>query len=501
MATATARVGVTYFLSFDEKHVPHYTPDPNSKLPLSSENGGGRVDQGGCASGASCFRCGQPGHISRECPSSRSSQSSASRRCFVCQQEGHIARECPNSPGHASSSTTTERPLSADRTTSLPDQAGFIIEAVGCSLEGVTLSDKPEQSKYFGGVAKKGTQQTKRSRSIATPPIKRSASSGGDTEKLFRPKAQDPSTDTELLTLLETLPDRLKVPIMTFLLHDYKERLLRVCPDVGAAGGSAQTLARRLLVEVTVDEGAPPVLWFSDDSSEVAQTDVIGEDIAQCLEVLCAQDKQFTSDNRIGISKTLHRISAMRTRDGSICGLTYRIGRAVRGVASLIEDLAFATTRAGAKDGKAKSVLLLGPPGVGKTTLLRDMARYIASELSQRCLVIDTSNEIAGDGRVPHECIGRARRMQVSDRIHQHEVMIEAVQNHNPQVIVIDEIGTAQEVRSALTISQRGVSLVATAHGINLSSLLKNPTTHIGSERWPRVQRGYHTPPGCSHCG
>ena len=184
------------------------------------------------------------------------------------------------------------------------------------------------------------------------------------------------------------------------------------------------------------------------------------------LEYTIERVGDFTTDNRAGIERTLHRISALRNRSGRIIGLTCRVGRAISGTISVIRDLV----------ELGKSILLLGPPGVGKTTKLREMARVLADELDKRVIVIDTSNEIAGDGDVPHPAIGRARRMQVARPEQQHAVMIEAVENHTPEVIVIDEIGTEQESAAARTINERGVMLIGTAHGNALENLLKNPT-------------------------
>ena len=172
----------------------------------------------------------------------------------------------------------------------------------------------------------------------------------------------------------------------------------------------------------------------------------------------------FDADNRAGITRTLHRISAIRNRKGHVVGLTCRVGRAVFGTIDIINDLI----------DSDKSVLLLGRPGVGKTTMLREAARVLADK--KRVIIVDTSNEIAGDGDIPHPAIGRARRMQVSMPSLQHEVMIEAVENHNPEVIVIDEIGREMEALAARTIAERGVKLIATAHGNTLDNLLLNPT-------------------------
>ena len=174
----------------------------------------------------------------------------------------------------------------------------------------------------------------------------------------------------------------------------------------------------------------------------------------------------FGADNRAGIEGTLHRISAIRNRAGVIIGLTLRVGRAVSGTIGMLYDLV----------AEGRSLLLLGPPGSGKTTRLREMARVLADELGRRVVVVDTSNEIAGDGDVPHPAIGRARRMQVAHPGRQHGVMIEAVENHMPEVIVIDEIGTEAEALAARTIAERGVQLIATAHGGNLENLVRNPT-------------------------
>jgi stage III sporulation protein SpoIIIAA len=189
---------------------------------------------------------------------------------------------------------------------------------------------------------------------------------------------------------------------------------------------------------------------------------VTREDLAHATACVGA----FTSDNRAGIERTLHRISALRNRAGDVVGLTCRVGRAVFGTVEIIRDVV----------ESGKSTLLLGPPGVGKTTLLREAARVLADEAGRRVIVVDTSNEIAGDGDIPHPGIGRARRMQVGTPARQHAVMIEAVENHMPEVIVIDEIGTEAEAAAARTIAERGVQLVATAHGHSLDNLLSNPT-------------------------
>jgi stage III sporulation protein SpoIIIAA len=179
-----------------------------------------------------------------------------------------------------------------------------------------------------------------------------------------------------------------------------------------------------------------------------------------------ARTGRFTSDNRAGIEGTLHRIAALRNRRGDVIGLTCRVGRAVTGTIAMVRDLF----------GRGESVLLLGKPGVGKTTLLREAARVLADDLGKRVVIVDTSNEIAGDGDVPHPGIGGARRLQVPSPDLQHAVMIEAVENHMPEVVVVDEIGTHAEALAARTIAERGVQLVATAHGTTLENLLANPT-------------------------
>jgi len=184
------------------------------------------------------------------------------------------------------------------------------------------------------------------------------------------------------------------------------------------------------------------------------------------LEYVVERIGEFGDDNRAGIERTLHRISALRNRKGKVVGLTCRIGRAVLGSIALIRDIV----------EQGQSILILGRPGVGKTTLLREIARVLADESNKRVVVVDTSNEIAGDGDIPHPGIGRARRMQVARTVEQHAVMIEAVENHMPQVIIIDEIGTELEAAAARTIAERGVQLVATAHGNSLDNLLVNPT-------------------------
>jgi stage III sporulation protein SpoIIIAA len=216
------------------------------------------------------------------------------------------------------------------------------------------------------------------------------------------------------------------------------------------------------IIEIVLDLGRVPEIRFADRGEPIGDTPVEREDLAYVVERVA----RFGKDNRAGIARTLHRISAIRNRVGDVVGLTCRVGRAVYGTVDILRDVI----------ESGRSLLLLGRPGVGKTTLLREAARVLADELSKRVIVVDTSNEIAGDGDIPHPAIGRARRMQVPAPEEQHSVMIEAVENHMPQVIVIDEIGTAAEAMAARTIAERGVQLIATAHGNALENLLQNPT-------------------------
>ncbi len=216
------------------------------------------------------------------------------------------------------------------------------------------------------------------------------------------------------------------------------------------------------LLEVILDLGRPPEARFPRREVVLNPKEVEEEDI----DYVGSRVSSFGDDNRAGIERTLHRISAIRNRKGRIVGLTCRVGRAVFGTIKVIEDLI----------QSGKSVLLLGRPGVGKTTMLREVARVLADDIDKRVIIVDTSNEIAGDGDIPHPAIGHARRMQVKTPTMQHSVMIEAVENHMPEVIVIDEIGTELEAQAARTIAERGVQLVGTAHGNTLENLMMNPT-------------------------
>ncbi|HJW20981.1 MAG TPA: AAA family ATPase, partial [Candidatus Limnocylindrales bacterium] len=219
---------------------------------------------------------------------------------------------------------------------------------------------------------------------------------------------------------------------------------------------------REGVIEVVMDLGRRPEARFPDSEVTLLDREVGEADLSYVVEHIGT----FGDDNRAGIERTLHRISAIRNRNGKIVGLTCRIGRAVYGTIEIISD--FVET--------GKSILIMGRPGIGKTTMLREAARVLADDLNKRVVVVDTSNEIAGDGDIPHPAIGKARRMQVRTPSLQHEVMIEAVENHMPQVIVIDEIGTELEAVAARTIAERGVQLIGTAHGNTLDNLMLNPT-------------------------
>jgi stage III sporulation protein SpoIIIAA len=216
------------------------------------------------------------------------------------------------------------------------------------------------------------------------------------------------------------------------------------------------------LLEIVMDLGRLPTARYPGREVILGNVEVTEAD----LDFVVTHIGEFGDDNRAGIERTLHRISAIRNRRGRVVGLTCRVGRAIFGTIQLIEDLV----------QSGKSILLLGKPGVGKTTMLRETARVLADDLNKRVIIVDTSNEIAGDGDIPHPAIGGARRMQVRTPSAQHATMIEAVENHMPEVIVIDEIGTELEAAAARTIAERGVQLVGTAHGTTLGNLMMNPT-------------------------
>ena len=239
------------------------------------------------------------------------------------------------------------------------------------------------------------------------------------------------------------------------------ERLLEVLP--GKIRSQVSYSQMEDVIEIVLDIGRRPEIRHSDGKIDKLDT---GEITHDDIDAVTSKLPEFTTDNRSGIPGTLHRISAIRNRQGKIVGLTCRVGRVVTGTIACIKD--FCTM--------GKSILFLGRPGVGKTTKLREISRLVADELHKRVVVVDTSNEIAGDGDVPHPAIGSARRMQVRQPEFQKDIMIEAVENHTPEVIVVDEIGTEAEAQAARTIAERGVMLIATAHGNSLESLIKNPT-------------------------
>ncbi len=248
---------------------------------------------------------------------------------------------------------------------------------------------------------------------------------------------------------------------MQKVITDDLDALLEVLPP-NISEPLAQSGDRGEFLEVVMDLGRPPEARYLSREVVLSSKEVTAAD----LEYVVGHIGEFGDDNRAGIERTLHRISAIRNRKGRIVGLSCRVGRAVFGTIGLIRDLV----------ESGRSILLLGRPGVGKTTMLREVARVLADDIKKRVIIVDTSNEIGGDGDIPHPAIGRARRMQVSTPARQHEVMIEAVENHMPEVIVIDEIGTELEAQAARTIAERGVQLVGTAHGNSLDNLMMNPT-------------------------
>ncbi|OKH10778.1 R3H domain-containing nucleic acid-binding protein [[Limnothrix rosea] IAM M-220] len=251
------------------------------------------------------------------------------------------------------------------------------------------------------------------------------------------------------------------IPAHRRLVTDDLEKLLTILPEYLHQHLAAHP-RKDELIEVVMDLGRVPEARFVEGTEDLGETPITRDDLNYSV----SRVGMFSGDNRAGIERTLHRISAMRNRQGDIVGLTCRIGRAVFGTILMIQELV----------ESGKSILLLGRPGVGKTTALREIARVLADDVGKRVVIIDTSNEIAGDGDIPHSAIGRARRMQVASPEQQHKVMIEAVENHMPEVIIIDEIGTELEAQAARTIAERGVQLVGTAHGNRIENLIKNPT-------------------------
>lgn len=238
-------------------------------------------------------------------------------------------------------------------------------------------------------------------------------------------------------------------------------KLLQVLPNY--LRSSIQNHPNQMhLIEIVLDLGKKPEGRFLDGNEYLSSKIVSWQDLDFCTK----QVGNFNNDNRAGIQRTLHRISCIRNRKGTIIGLTCRVGRALFGTISIVRDLL----------ESGNSILILGKPGVGKTTTIREVARILSDEMEKRVVIVDTSNEIGGDSDIPHSAIGRARRMQVSKSELQHNVMVEAVENHMPEVIIVDEIGTELEVLAVRTIAERGVQLVGTVHGNNLENLIKNPT-------------------------
>ena len=246
--------------------------------------------------------------------------------------------------------------------------------------------------------------------------------------------------------------------MLTF--HDELSLLTQVLPAPFQT--ALQAYNSEELIEVVLDLGRPPEARFTQSRFADLGEQPVTQDQ---LDSIVSQIGAFSGDNRAGIPKTLHRISCMRNRQGHIIGLTCRVGKALSGTIKPIEDLVLS----------GQSILILGRPGVGKTTKLREIARLLAGQAKKRVVIVDTSNEIAGDGDIPHAAVGRARRMQVPHPDQQQQIMIEAVENHTPEVIIVDEIGTEAEALAARTIAERGVMLIATAHGTQLENLIKNP--------------------------
>lgn len=209
------------------------------------------------------------------------------------------------------------------------------------------------------------------------------------------------------------------------------------------------------LEEIALQEGRPPSLWLGNRFVEGERV-VEPSDLEAVKQKLKAEYQvEFREDGRAGISGTLHRISALYDRYGILVGMTIRLARVVKGLADPIIPFLL--------DGK--SLLIIGPPGVGKTTLLRDVIRQLAIIYGPKVVIVDTSNEIGGEGRVPHPVLGASKRVQV--RIpdpmkgENHLSMLarayyEAVANHGPQIVVGDEVSSKDDVAVVETIGRRG---------------------------------------------
>src|SRR5579859_575793 len=290
------------------------------------------------------------------------------------------------------------------------------------------------------------------------------ASAGERTGASGPGRGEVAGTFLRMSSIIPNLPAPVrKNPVQSLRMANWDEEvelLARALP-ADLARALHELIDPRELLEIVLDLGREPEARVPGREVLLADRPVSASD----LDHVANNVGQFGDDNRAGIERTLHRVSAIRNRSGRITGLTMRVGRAVTGTGEIIRDIVVS----------GQSILLLGRPGIGKTTMLRECARLLADELRKRVVIVDTSNEIGGDGDVPHPGIGRARRMQVRTPLLQHAVMIEAVENHMPEVIVIDEIGTELEAAAARTIAERGVQLIATAHGQTLENLLVNP--------------------------
>ena len=296
-----------------------------------------------------------------------------------------------------------------------------------------------------------------RLRAGTVPPLSRGRRGGGKgfISRILHQTYENLSTS---ITINLSKPNHFST-MSTLQITDDLELLLAVLP-AHIREALEQTNRPSDLIEIVMDLGRLPEARFTEGEMYLSDVETTLDDLRSVIE----QIGDFGADNRAGIERTLHRISAIRNRKGDVIGLTCRVGRAVYGTIDIVKDIVMSNN----------SILLLGRPGVGKTTLLREGARVRADQ--KRVVIVDTSNEIGGDGDIPHPSIGRARRMQVPTPTLQHEVMIEAVENHMPEVIIIDEIGRELEAIAARTIAERGVQLIGTAHGITLENLLMNPT-------------------------